>query len=58
MEYIGTALGVVAVLRLGDTGHPVLTGLAILVCVGARWSWGVMHNLATEEAKLRPGYKG
>ena len=32
--------------------------LAIIVSVGCFWSWGVMHNFATEMAKRRPNYRG
>ena len=58
MGWIGTAFGVVALLRLWGTGHPVPTALAVLASLGAFLSWGVMHNFATEAAKLRQGYKG
>jgi len=47
-----------AVLLLLGTGHNVLVTLAIIAGAGCFWSWGVMHNYATEEAKKRSGYNG
>ena len=43
---------------LYDTGHPVLLTLAIVAAIGCFWSWGIMHNFATEAAKRRSHYTG
>lgn len=32
--------------------------IAIITVMGCLWSWGIMHNYATELAKRRPDYKG
>ncbi len=36
----------------------ILMTVAFIVSIGCFWSWGVMHNFATEAAKRRRGYKG
>jgi protein-S-isoprenylcysteine O-methyltransferase Ste14 len=38
--------------------HIFLTILAFITLVVCFWSWGVMHNFATESAKKRRNYKG
>ena len=58
MKWLRVLPALIASALLYDTGHPVLFGLAIGVAVGCFWSWGIMHNYATEEAKKRPSYKG
>lgn len=40
------------------TGHSFLMVLAIIAAVGCFWSWGIMHNYATELAKHRKSYTG
>ena len=32
--------------------------LAIVTAVGSFWSWGIIHNFATESAKKRTNYTG
>ena len=58
MGWLGVVLGIVTAFLLWGTGHPVLLSLAILAAAGCFWSWGIMHNFATEMAKQRPSYKG
>jgi hypothetical protein len=58
MGWLGPAIGILAALTLWDTGHPVLLSLAIISSICCFWSWGIMHNYATEMAKLRSTYRG
>ena len=39
-------------------GYLALAGAAALVTVGAFWTYGVMHNFATDSAKRRRSYDG
>ena len=48
----------VAAFLLFKTGHTILMVIAIVSAVGCFWSWGIMHNYATEAAKRRPDYTG
>lgn len=47
-----------AAFLLYASGHLVLFALAILAAVGCWWSWGIMHNYATDAARQRPTYRG
>jgi len=58
MGWLPVLIGVVAALLLYNTSHPILFVLAIVSAVGSLWSWGIMHNYATEAARRRPGYSG
>lgn len=58
MGWLSVLLSGVAALVLFKTGHTVLMVLAIVITIGCLWSWGVMHNYATELAKRRPDYTG
>ena len=58
MGWLPVSLAFVASALLYDTGHPVLLTLAIGSTVGCFWSWGIMHNYATEAAKRRSSYDG
>jgi hypothetical protein len=56
MGWMSVLISLVAAALLFRAGHMILGALAVLAIVGAFWSWGVMHNFATESAKRRPGY--
>jgi len=58
MGWISVLLSVLAALLMFFKGHIILMLLAIIVAIGSLWSWGIMHNYATEFAKRRPSYKG
>ena len=58
MGWLPVLLALVASELLYDTGHPVLLTFAIGSTVGCFWSWGTMHNYATEAAKRRSSYRG
>lgn len=58
MGWLSFLLGVVAGALFFKTGHVVLLSLSIVFSIGGLWSWGVMHNYATESAKRRLNYSG
>jgi hypothetical protein len=50
---ISVILCVFAAIAFYGTGHPVLFWLFVALGVLSFWSWGVMHNFATQSAKRR-----
>jgi hypothetical protein len=58
MGWLSVLLSGIAALLLFMTSHMILMVFAIIVAVGCFWSWGVMHNYATELAKRRSDYTG
>jgi hypothetical protein len=42
---------------LYSSGNHVLMVAAIIATLVSFWSWGVMHNYATDQARRRPGYR-
>ena len=58
MGWLPVLLALIASALLYDTDHPVLLTLAIGSAVGGFWSWGIMHNCATDVAKTRSSYDG
>jgi len=58
MAWLSVLLSAVAAFLLFKSGYIVLMILAILAAIGCFWSWGVMHNYATELAKRRRNYTG
>ena len=58
MGWLNVLLSAFAGVLLYDTAHTVLLVLAIGATIGSFWSWGIMHNYATEAAKGRPSYRG
>ena len=58
MGWLSVLLSGIAAFLLFKTGHTVLMILAIIATIGCFWSWGVMHNFATESAKRRRNYGG
>ena len=57
MGWLGVALSAAAAWLLWDNGGLWLAS-AIVVGVIELWSWGIMHNYATDAAKQRSGYTG
>ena len=51
-------LGIVTCIIFYKISATFLLMLSIINVVGILWSWGIMHNYATEEAKKRNNYKG
>jgi hypothetical protein len=58
MGWLSVALGGLAAFLFWGTGHTLLMVLAIVLALVCLWSWGVMHNYATEAAKHRSNYNG
>lgn len=56
MGWLGIALGMLACWLLYRT--PVAFWLAIIATLGIFWTYGIMHNYATESAKRRSNYTG
>lgn len=50
--------GIAAALAYGPHGSRLVFWLAVIGAVGCFWSWGVMHNYATNAAKHRRDYRG
>ena len=57
MGWLGVVISAVATWLLWDNGWLWLV-VAIGVGVIELWSWGIMHNFATEAAKHRGNYTG
>ena len=58
MGWLSVLLSGIAAFLLFKSGHMFLMTLAIIAAIGCFWSWGVMHNFATEAARRRQNYTG
>lgn len=58
MGGLSVVLSGVAAYLLFTSGHTMLMIVAIATTIGCFWSWGVMHNFATDAAKRRSDYTG
>jgi hypothetical protein len=58
MGWLSALVGIAAAVLLYGTGHEILFALAIASVAGCFWSWGIMHNYATNTAKKRSSYRG
>jgi hypothetical protein len=58
MGWLSVLVGIAAAILLYGTGHGILFALAIASSAGCFWSWGIMHNYATNAAKKRSSYRG
>jgi len=58
MGWLPFLMGIMASILLYKTGPTILFVAAILVTIGDFWSWGIMHNYATNQAKKRLSYRG
>ncbi|MCG2815231.1 MAG: hypothetical protein L6425_04775 [Candidatus Aminicenantes bacterium] len=58
MGWLSVFLSGIAAFLLFKTGHTILMILSIVAAIGSLWSWGIMHNSATELAKRRANYTG
>lgn len=57
MGFVGVVLSLISIWLLWDNGW-LFISIALAVALVELWSWGVMHNYATESAKNREGYSG
>ena len=58
MGWLSVLVALAASGLLYDRGHPVLLTLSVVAVIGCFWSWGIMHNFATEAASRRSTYNG
>ncbi|HHV61437.1 MAG TPA: hypothetical protein GXX51_02200 [Firmicutes bacterium] len=58
MGWFCVLLSGIAPFLMFKMGHTLMMIFAIIAAVGCFWSWGVMHNYATELAKRRWNYTG
>lgn len=58
MGWLSILLSAAASYLFFASGHTLLMVLALATAVGCFWSWGVMHNYATDAAKHRRDYTG
>jgi hypothetical protein len=58
MGWLSVVIGIVAAILFWMSHDVVLVGVAAFVTLGAFWSYGVMHNHATDAARNRPGFTG
>lgn len=58
MGWLSILLSAIAAILFYRTGHLALMVFAIIAVLGNFWTFGVMHNFATEVAKRRPNYNG
>jgi hypothetical protein len=58
MGWLHVLLPLIAAFLYYRTSHTLLMVIAIIMALGSFWSWGVMHNYATDVAKHRSNYTG
>ncbi len=58
MGWLSVLLSGIAAYLLFASGHTILMIVAITTAAGSLWSWGIMHNYATNAAKHRSDYTG
>ncbi len=58
MGWLSVLISAISAFLMWEKGHAVLMAFAIIVSIGCLWSWGVMHNYATNSAEMRSRYKG
>ena len=58
MGWLSVLIGIVAALLFWNLGSRVFFVMSVISSIGAFWSWGIMHNYATESAKRRSSYTG
>ncbi len=57
MGFVSVLASIIAYVLVYGTGHIILLPLSILAIVGCLWSWGIMHNYATNQARKRDRYR-
>lgn len=58
MGWFPVVVGLIACSLLYSTDSRIAFWVALVATIGTLWSYGVMHNFATEAAKRRANYKG
>ena len=58
MGWLHILLGMIAAVVFWINDYIVLTIVSVVITAVSFWTWGVMHNFATEEAQKRSNYSG
>lgn len=58
MGWLGVLLGAIASYLFFSKDQFILLIVALIITVLCFWSWGIMHNYATNAAKKRNNYSG
>jgi len=58
MGFLSVIITAVAAHLFFGIDHSFLGALAVIVSIGTFWSWGIMHNFATDKARQRKVYCG
>ncbi len=58
MGWFSVLLPGIAAFLFFKMDHTVLMVISIIIAIGCFWSWGIMHNYATELAKRRVNCTG
>jgi hypothetical protein len=58
MGWLHVLISITASFLLYKTGSKLLFIIAVIATIGSFWSWGIMHNYATNRAKKRLSYRG
>lgn len=58
MGWLPVLLSTIAAFLLYRAGYIMLAVFAVVVVIVDFWSWGIMHNYATDVAKKRLSYRG
>jgi len=58
MGWLFVLISAVAAFLFYKSGNITLMTFAIIIAAGVLWSWGIMHNYATEQAQRRQNYSG
>ena len=58
MGWLSVVISGIGAFLFFKTDHTVLMVLSIITAAGCFWSWGIMHNYATEASKRRSNYTG
>lgn len=58
MGWFSVFISMISAVILLRTNHMIVGIIAVITTIGSFWSWGIMHNYATNSAKRRKGYKG
>lgn len=53
MGWLHVAIGLVACFLLYGSEKPIAFWVAVVATAGTLWSFGIMHNFATESAKMK-----
>lgn len=58
MGWLSVLMAAGAAWLFRSEGQTLWMWVSVAVAIGCLWSWGVMHNFATNSAKQRASYRG